>query len=62
MPTLSLEICKMSSFLRALRIINYLITIAKILIPIIIIIKGITDVGKHVISSKPEEVRNAKDY
>lgn len=49
-------ICSMSGTLRALSVVGVLITIAKIMIPIVLIIKGTIDIGKNIVSQKPDEL------
>lgn len=45
-----------SSLSPFLRIVGYVVAIVKIVIPILLIIFGMLDVGKAVIASKPDEV------
>ena len=50
-------ICRNSHTL--LSIIGWIIVIIKIIVPLIIIVLGILDVGKNSISSKPEDIKNS---
>lgn len=46
-----------------LSIVGYLVMIVKIVIPILLIVFGMLDVGKSVIASKPDEVtKNLKSF
>ena len=53
-----MEFCHKSA--RIWQIVGYIIMVVKIVIPLIIIILGIIDLGKAVISSKEDEVKKAK--
>lgn len=42
-----------------LRIVGYVVAIVKIVIPILLVVFGMLDVGKAVIASKPDEVNKS---
>lgn len=46
-----------------LRLVGYVVTIFKIVIPLLLIVFGMLDVGKSVVDSKPDEVtKNLKSF
>ena len=55
---LALEMCDNENMLRGFKIVHVFITIAKVLIPIIIIIKLSIDLGRAVIASKDDEIKS----
>ena len=55
---LSLQMCDNENMLRAFKMVHVFINIAKVLIPIIIIIKLSMDLGKAVIASKDDEIKS----
>ena len=55
---LSLQMCDNENMLRAFKMVHVFINIAKVLIPILIIIKLSIDLGKAVIASKDDEIKS----
>ena len=55
---LALEFCDNEAVLRGFSIVNLFITIAKILVPILIILKTSIDLGKAVTASKDDEIKS----
>ena len=55
---LDLNFCDSEAVLRGFSVLNLFITIAKILVPILIIIKTSLDLGKAVIASKDDEIKS----
>ena len=46
-----------------LRLVGYVVTIFKIVIPLLLIVFGMLDVGKSVVAGKPDEVtKNLKSF
>lgn len=60
-PTSSSNFCEDTGILKALRIVGYFIFIAKILIPVILIVTGSMDFGKAVIEGKEDSMKKASN-
>lgn len=56
---LSLGLCDTEAFLRTMKIVNIAMTIIKIIVPITIIIMGMVDLGKVVMSGKDDEIKKS---
>ena len=55
---LAMDLCNNESVLRGFSVLNLVITVIKILVPILIIIKTSLDLGKAVIASNDDEIKN----
>ena len=56
---LSLELCETESVLRTFKVLNIILTLIKIIVPILIIILGMVDFSKVVLSGKDDEFKKS---
>ena len=54
-----LQICDNPTVLSVMRIVNIAILIIKIVVPILLIVYGMLDVGKAVVGSKDDEIKKS---